>query len=282
MTGAGMMDCKKALEETNGNMDDAVKMLREKGMAQAAKRADRAAHQGVIATASLEDGRTASLIDLRSETDFVARNDEFLGLAARIAEHVARSLDDNPSLDDALASKLGGTETVGEAVTALSGKIGEKIELAGVARFTAPPSGIVDVYIHHDGTKGAMVQMDSENGAIAAGEEFRKLAHELALQVVVTSPTVVRRENIAQSDIDRELEVERHRAINEGKPEAAADKIAEGRVQKNFIAAHALYEQGYWRDEKQTVGMFLKEASNRVGTPVKVIRFMRMSTSEGA
>ncbi len=283
LTGAGMMDCKGALVETGGDIDKAQTLLREKGAVVAAKRAGRSATQGLIVAASRDNGKVGVLIDLRCETDFVARNEEFQELAKEISEYVADCAADTTPIDEIRQGKLPSRgETVVDAIQGAVGRIGEKIELARAAKFTlSAPEGIVDAYVHHDSRSGSMVEMVAENLPADAVEELQKLAHEIALQVVVFSPIFLTREDIPQSLIDEELRIQRQIAIEkEGKPEQVAEKIALGRVEKGLISQQSLMDQAYWRDDKLSVGKFVEEFEKKWSAKVRVKRFVKLTTSE--
>jgi elongation factor Ts len=242
-TDAPMMDCKKALVEADGDMEKGEKILREKGMAQAAKRADRSTNAGVVAVASSDDHKTIGAVVLESETDFVARNEDFIALANKIAEAVR----DNKSDDPLTISVNGGTvkDLISEAV----GKIRENIQLTKAVRLTseAPMAS----YVHHDKTKGSVIVIE--------GEGNHDVIRKIAIQAVASPPEVVSKDQLSQEKINKEIEVETQRAINEGKDEKMAKNIAQGRVNKEFVKKAVLLEQPFYIDPSKSVAQYLKE-----------------------
>ncbi|MDR3692395.1 MAG: translation elongation factor Ts [Fimbriimonas sp.] len=234
-TDAPMMECKAALDESEGDFDKAKNILREKGKAAAAKRSDRSTAAGVVAIASSEDGKTVGAIVLESETDFVARNEDFIAIAQGLAE-IYR---DNEVVDPA---------KVKEIVEAAVGKIRENIKLSKGVRFTS--ANPIATYVHHDKTKGSVV---TSEGAVSDA------VHKVAVQVVAFPPDVLKKEDLSQDKLDQEIEIETQRAINEGKDENLARNIAKGRVNKEFIKRAVLVEQPYYVDPSKSVAQFLAE-----------------------
>jgi elongation factor Ts len=261
-TDAPMMDCKKALDEAGGDMEQAEKILREKGMAQAAKRAGRSTNAGVVAVASSEDHKTIGAVVLESETDFVARNEDFIALANKIAEAVR----DNKS-DDPMTISVNGS-TVNDLISEAVGKIRENIQLTRAVRLTsdAPMAS----YVHHDKTKGAVVVIE--------GEGSHEVIRKIAIQAVASPPEVVSKDQLSQEKIDKEIEVETQRAINEGKDEKMAKNIAQGRVNKEFVKKAVLLEQPFYIDPSKSVAQYLKEEAK--GANVK--DFLYLSVGGGA
>ncbi len=270
-TGAGMMDCKQALIESGGDKEKAIEYLRKKGKAAAEKRADRSANEGVVVAVKSADGKTAALVELNSETDFVARNDEFKKFADDIAKLVLDWGDaSTKSLEDLKAKSLSSGRTIGDALTDLIGKIGEKLALNRFARLQVD-SGYIGSYIHGDSKLGVLVAI---SGADANSADIQQLGKDLAMQVAASAPTAVRREELDQTKIQSELDLEKDRARAEGKPEAAVAKIAEGRVNK-WIAEVTLLEQSFVKDPKVIVKSLLENASKSTGKPVDVKSFVR-------
>lgn len=261
-TDAPMMDCKKALDEASGDMESAEKILREKGMAQAAKRAGRSTNAGVVAVASSDDHKTIGAIVLESETDFVARNEDFIALANRIAEAVR----DNKS-DDPLTISVNGS-TVSDMIADAVGKIRENIQLTKAVRLTSESP--MASYVHHDKTKGAAVVIE--------GEGNHDVIRKVAIQIVASPPEVVSKDQLSQEKIDKEIQVETQRAINEGKDEKLAKNIAQGRVNKEFVKKAVLLEQPFYIDPAKSVGQYLKEEAK--GANVK--DFVYLSVGGGS
>ncbi|GBC90036.1 MAG: translation elongation factor Ts [Fimbriimonadales bacterium] len=270
-TGAGFMDCKRALEQAGGDMEEARKILRQKGAVIATKRASKEVNQGVIAGKVSADGRTGVLIDLRCETDFVARNEEFLALAEELLQAV-EAFGQEGQLETLLQQPAPSDSslTLEKRIELVMGKTGERVALQNyaIARVPEGANGVVDVYIHHNKMVGVMVVLTGS----ADAETLRQLAHEVAIQIAWSTPTYISKDEIPQEELQKELEIEKQRALNEGKPEQVAENIARGRVQKGYIQKVALLEQPYYRDESKTIGALLKEK----GADITVQRFVRL------
>ncbi len=270
-TGAGFMDCKSALEQAGGDMEKARLILREKGAIIASKRASKEVNQGVIAGLVSEDGRTGALIDLRCETDFVARNEEFQNLAAELLQHVLAvgaegqmdAILQRPALNDS-------SITVEKQIEIAIGKTGERIAFQNYALARVPDgeNGVVDIYIHHNKLVGVMVVLTGS----ADRDAMQQVAHEIAIQIAWSMPQYLSRDDIPAEMLQQEIEIEKQRAINEGKPENVAENIARGRVNKNFVQKVALLEQPFYKDESKTIGDMLKA----VGSDLKIARFVRL------
>jgi elongation factor Ts len=248
MTGAGMMDCKKALQEAEGNFEKAVEIIRKKGQAIANKRADRDATEGVVLAGSNENHNKSALVVLNCETDFVAKNEKFVEFANSILNI---ALEGNPgSLDDLKKLKIG-DQTVEEAVVEQIGVIGEKLDLAHFDQIKAPS---VITYIHPGNKLASMVGFND------AGVD-QQVAKDIAMQVAAMGPIAVDKENVSQEVIDRELEIGKEQARREGKPENILDKIAEGKLNK-FFKENTLLNQEFVKDNKKTIRQYLKEQAN--------------------
>ncbi len=281
-TGAGMMDCKKALEEAGGDMQAAVDILRKKGIAKADKRADRAASEGQIVIATSPDGRTAGMIELNCETDFVGRNDEFVALAQQLADHVAQ----DASVDGEVTVGAEGAylntpwsfdkaRTVGDVVKASSAKTGEKVELRRIARFQS--AGVVGSYLHFNGKAGVLADITGGTGEAAA-----QLGKHVAEHIAAGVPTVaiaVDRDGVSPEFIERERAIFVAQAVESGKPEAIAQKMTEGRIAKLFGEV-TLLGQPWVRDDKQTVHDLVQGAAKEAGQPLAVQRFIRFKMGE--
>ncbi|MBX9929334.1 MAG: translation elongation factor Ts [Gemmatimonadaceae bacterium] len=271
-TGAGMMDCKKALDETGGDMDKAVDFLRKKGIAKAEKRADRAASEGQIVTLLSADGTTGAMIELNCETDFVGRNDEFVALSKSIAAHVLQ----DASVDGVVTVGAEGAYlkspwsqgagTVGEVVKAASAKTGENVVLKHVARFVA--TGTVGSYLHFNGKVGVLVAVTG-----GADDAAKALAGTVAEHVAAAVPApalAVDRDGVPADAVAREREIFAAQAKESGKPDNIIARMVEGRVAKYF-AEIVLTEQPWVRDDSKTIGQIVKEA----GAGLAVARFAR-------
>ncbi|MCB0824424.1 MAG: elongation factor Ts [Bacteroidales bacterium] len=258
MTGAGMMDCKKALVETEGDFEKAIDLLRKKGQKVASKRADKEANEGIVLAQTTTDNKYGVVFMLNCETDFVAKNDEFVNFANGIME---KALSEKPaSVEDLKALKLN-DRTVEENITEMVGKTGEKMDLSG---FEVIEAEKVFAYNHMGNKLATVLGLNKANGVDEAG-------HQLAMQVAAMAPVAVDRGDVPQEVIDKELEIGREQAREEGKPEAMLDKIAEGKLNK-FFKENTLLNQDFVRDSKKTVAQFLKE----VDGDLKVTGFKRL------
>lgn len=262
VTGVGMMDCKKALEEAGGDFDAAIDILRKKGQKVAAKRADRDAKEGLIVARSANGGKTAALVEVNCETDFVARNDDFSNFAGEIADLV---IDKQPADLDALrALTLGDGRTVETALTDMTGKIGEKIDVRRFAVVTSD-AGQVVAYIHPGSRLGVLIDADGAN--------VEEVGRDAAMQVAALNPVSTSRDEVPDEIKQKELEIGRETARNEGKPDAILEKIAQGKLER-YYKDNVLLEQPFVKDASMTVGEMLKKA----GANVK--RFVRFALGD--
>jgi elongation factor Ts len=243
-TGAGMMDAKRALEENMGDFDAAGKWLRERGLGKAAERSDRENAEGAVAVATAQDGSAAALVQLKSETDFVAKSPQFVALVEELAQLVANKG------EDAVAARQ-------DAIDDLKVSLKENIALGEVVRFDAAPGNVLDTYLHVQngrGVNGILVEL--ANGS-------RELAHDVAVHIAFGKPSVLTRDEVPAADIDAEREALTSQTRNEGKPDAALPKIVEGKLNGWFkrVPGGVLLEQPYAKDDKQTVQQVLGGAS---------------------
>ena len=238
-TDAPMMECKAALDEADGDFDRAKQLLREKGKAAAGKRAGRATSAGVVAMSVHHDHNIVGAVVLESETDFVARNEDFVTLAQELAEIFLHT---EPGADP-LAVKHG-EKTVGEMIEGGVALFRENIKLAKALRITSDSQ--LCSYVHHDRTKGSIIELTGD-------ASVREVGRSVAIQVVAFPPEVVSKEQLSKEMLDREIETETQRAINEGKPEAIAKNIAQGRVNKEFVNKAVLLEQPFYVDPSKSV-----------------------------
>ena len=257
ITGAGMMDCKKALVECEGDKDKAIDYLREKGIAKAAKKAGRIASEGVVAAAS--DGKTACIVEINSETDFVAKNENFLALVKKIAEHIVAC---KPADMDALnASQMDG-KTVAEVMTEAVASIGEKLSLRRFEVYTTE-DGQLATYIHMGGKIGIIVELSGGD---------KTLGKDVAMQIAAAKPQCIGREDVDQEALAHEREVLRKQALEEGKPEKIVEKMVDGRINKYYKEV-CLVEQEFVKDSDKTIKDIL--------AGVEVRRFARFEMGEG-
>lgn len=263
-TGAGMMDCKKALMESDGDLEKAVEILRKKGAAVAAKRAERSANEGIVMTKISDDKKFGSIAEINCETDFVAKNEDFVTLANDVIETVFT--EHVNSVDDLYKKK----PELKEKVTELVGKIGEKIEVSRVLSENADNGILVD-YIHMGSKLGVLIKFDNVNDS---KEDLFKLGKDFAMQVAAMNPISVYRDEISKETIDKEIEIYKAVARKEGKPDHILDKIANGKLNK-FYQENCLSEQTFIKDNSKTVGDIIKEFNTNHGMKVKISLFHR-------
>jgi len=266
-TGAGMMDCKKALTEAEGEVERAIEILREKGLAKAAKRAGRDTSEGAVAI-SIEGGQ-GTIVELGCETDFVAKNEQFQKLVQEVADAV-RGAAGVSDIEAALAAPMGG-DSVEAQIAAAVGRVGENIQLKRVARIEA--EGVVGGYVHGVGTLGVLVGLAGASGAEAA-----EAARDLAMHVAAADPTplAVDRDGIDAAVIEKEQTILRAQALESGKPENIVDNMVKGRLNK-FYAEHCLLEQAFVKDPDRKVGDVVGGIEGAA-----VIGFVRFKLGESA
>lgn len=270
-TGAGMMDCKKALTESNGDLEKAVDILREKGLAAAAKKSGRVAAEGVVAAFVSEDKKHAGLVEFNCETDFVSANEAFAGLASAIAELVAKN--EVTSVEDIKALKLN-DGTVQDAINALIAKLGENMSLRRFEKIHAA-DGLVAAYIHMGGKIGVLVQAKTET----VSDEVSNVARDVAMHVAALNPQFLDKTSVDADTIEREKEIYRVQALNEGKPANIVEKMVLGRVNK-FLKEVCLVEQMFVKNPDLTIAGFLKEESKKHGD-IQLVKFTRFEKGEG-
>jgi elongation factor Ts len=269
-TGAGMMDCKRALEASNGDMEAAIDFLRKKGAATGAKRAERAAKEGVIATRVSADGTTGVAVEVNCETDFVGRSDDFTGFANNVVEAILR---DRPASVEALAAlKSPAGKTIAELQNDLLAKVGEKIE---VRRFQIVPSadGSVSSYTHLGSKIGVLVEF---GGMDASGAQTGR---DVAMQVAAMNPLCVSRDEVSKEAIERELDIYRTQAKNEGKKDQIVERIASGRLEKYYQEV-CLLDQTFIKDPGKTIKDVMADLSKATGKTATVRKFVRFHLGE--
>ena len=267
MTAAGMMDCKKALVEVEGDLEKAVDWLRQKGMAKAAKKSGRATSEGLVTVAASADGMHIAMGSLLCETDFVARGEQFQAMATRVTQVI---LEKAPADAEALDALLG------EEVTQLIASVGENMQLGKFARFSKKGANdVVGQYIHANSKIGVLVYLTCGKAESASKPEVQELAKNLAMQVAAASPLALDASCLDPAAVEREREVYRQKAIEEGKPAQIVDKIADGAVKK-FQKEVCLMDQLYIRDDKKTIADVVREAGKTIGDEIKVTGFERI------
>lgn len=269
-TGAGMADCKKALVEANGDMSLAIEVLRKKGAASAAKRSEKTANEGAILTATINDGKTAAIVEVNCETDFVARNAEFEAFVRNVLDKLVT----NDANDwDTLKNIVVDGETLENKFNEILSKFSEKIEIKRLEKFNT--DGFFASYIHIGNKLNVLVEVD--NGDLS--DESKVLVRDIAMQVAAMDPQFVDRASVNQETLLKEIEIYKQQAIDSGKKEDIAERIAQGRLDK-FFAEQCLIEQSFIKDGNKVVGDVLAEISKNTGKEVKIRRFIRYMLGE--
>jgi len=276
-TGAGILDTKKALEAVDGDFDKAVELLREKGLARAAKKASREANEGQVAILVKDKG--ASLVEVNCETDFVARTDDFQAFVNTMAEHVL----DNPglaTLDDLLESehKAFAGKTISSVVQEHISKLGENIVVKRFDRYTMAGPGLIEGYLHPGGRIGVLVEVSVEDAA-HQGDALTDLAHDVALQIAAVHPRYLSREDIPAKVVDKEREIFLAQLAEDKKPDNIKERIVEGKLRK-FYEEICLLEQAFVKDDKLSVEQLLKQKGKELGSPVTINRFTRFELGD--
>ncbi len=272
-TGAGMMDCKKALTETNGDMDKAVEVLREKGLAAAAKKAGRVAAEGVVKTFISEDMKKGSIVEVNCETDFVADNTEFIEFASKVAEIAANT--DATTVEELIAEKFNNEKTIKEVLTELIAKIGENMTVRRFEKLSLE-NGVIQSYIHGGGRIGVLVKVacDKESNII------KEVAKDVCMQIAAANPLFLSESEVDNKALETEKEIYRAQALNEGKPEHIVEKMVEGRIKKYYKEV-CLLDQPWVKDGDKSIAKYLEEKSKEVGSPITIEKYFRFERGEG-
>lgn len=277
-TGCGMMDCKKALTEANGNVDEAIKLLRERGLAVAAKKADRIAAEGVVDILVSEDGKTAAMVEINSETDFVAKNETFREFVRNVLKTILKSRPQN--LEALLSAPFAEGDMTVEA--ALKDKIFTIGENLNIRRFVVV-DGVFSTYVHGKGQTGIIITFDADEAAVAH-PEFAEVAKNVALQAAALPSVYVSKEDVPASVLAEEKEILatqiKQDPKNAAKPANIIEKMVEGKLGK-FYENNCLLEQAYVKDDSLTVGKYVQEAAKRLGGSIKVTGCYRYEKGEG-
>lgn len=263
-TGAGMMDCKKVLTETDGDMEKAIELLRERGIAKAAKKSDRVAAEGLVDAYISEDGKIGAVVEINAETDFVSKNHEFKNFVADVAKQIVIS---NPAnVEELLLQKsiAESDKTVQEVLTNKIATIGENMTIRRFARFESA-NGVVEKYIHGEGKIGVLVEMENADAA---------LAKDICMQIAAAKPEFLDRASVPAERVDKEMEILKAQAMNEGKPAEIAEKMVQGRIGK-FYGEICLLEQPFVKDPDMKVNKLLETKS------AKINQFARLEKGEG-
>ena len=262
-TGAGMMDCKKVLAETNGDEEKAIELLRERGIAKAAKKSDRIAAEGLVTTYVSEDKKIGAVVEVNAETDFVAKNEEFRSFVADVARQVVEK---NPATVEELLKQPSISEegkTVGEVLTGKIATIGENMSIRRFERFET--TGLVESYIHGDGKIGVLVEIEGGNS---------QFAKDICMQIAAAKPEYLDRDSVPSDRLQKEMEILKAQAMNEGKPAEIAEKMVQGRIGK-FYGEICLVEQEFVKNPDIKISKLAEENN------AKIIRFARFEKGEG-
>lgn len=262
-TGAGMMDCKKVLTETDGDMERAIELLRERGIAKAAKKSSRVAAEGLVAAYVSEDGKTGAVVEVNAETDFVGKNDEFKSFVNDVAKQIVEK---NPADVEALLAQESIAEpgkTVQEVLTNKIATIGENMSIRRFVRYES--NGIVGSYIHGEGKIGVLVDMENADN---------ELAKDICLQIAAAKPEFLNRESVTPERVAKEMEILKAQAMNEGKPAEIAEKMVQGRINK-FYGEICLMEQEFVKDPDTKINKLLESKG------AKINNFARLEKGEG-
>ena len=275
MTGAGMMECKKALTEAEGEIEKAVDVLRTRGLAAVAKKAGRATNEGTVMALVSDDGHAGALVELNCETDFVGMNDKFKAYATKIAEAV---LANKPADLDALKASSYEGETVDEIVTDAIHTLGENIQLSRFAYVEDEKGGIAS-YIHGGGKIGVLVESKLGDPSLASNEEFKLFGRDIAMQVAAANPVAATRESVPADVVEHEKEIYKAQAAESGKPENIQEKMATGRLEK-FYKENCLTEQAYVKNPDQTVAQYAEAVAKELGTTIELVSYVRFMLGE--
>ena len=278
ITGAGMMECKKALVETEGNIEEAVDFLRTRGLASLAKKAGRATNEGAIASFVSDDSKTGVLIEVNCETDFVGTNAVFTRFVADLAHIVAQAAPvDSAALQQCAFLERG--ITVEEVFGEVAGKLGENMTISRFVRHEIAGTGALATYIHGGARIGIMVAYAFEKQETASNVAFTTYARDVAMQVAAADPIAVAREDFEAAVVDHELGIYKAQAAESGKPEQIQEKMAQGRLQK-FFKEQALVEQAFVKDPDISIGELTARTSKEVGDTISITSFVRYNLGE--
>ena len=271
MTGQGMMDCKRALQESDGDIDQAVEVLRKKGLATLAKRTGRETSEGLVIAKTSEDGKTSAIATLCCETDFVAKSDDFVAAAEALADYALACAVDQGT-EDLLGTTLDGTK-FNDILTETVSKTGEKIRVGDYTKYKLDGPGLIATYIHFNGKLGTMLEIETNDNNVAAADVMKQTASDIAMHITAVSPLALDRDGIDPETIEREKAIFAEQVKN--KPANIIDKIVEGKMKK-FYTENCLLDQPFVKDDSKSVAQILTEASKQAGGQAKIKRFVRL------
>ena len=270
MSGQGMMDCKKALQEADGDMNEAINILRKKGLATLAKRAERETSQGLVVCKNSDDGKIAAMATLCCETDFVAKSDDFIAAAQSLADF-ALACPADEGIENILETAVDGKK-YNDLLTETVSKTGEKTQVGDYAKYKLEGPGLISTYIHFNNKVGTMVQIDTSDDATASSDTLKRTAGDIAMHITATKPLALNKDQIDAETIEREKAIFAEQVKN--KPENIIEKIVMGKMQK-FFAENCLLLQPFVKDDSKTVEQVLAEAAKTTGGKANIKRFIR-------
>jgi len=270
LSGQGMMDCKKALQEADGDIEKAISVLRKKGLATLAKRADRETSEGLVVSKISEDGRAAAMATLCCETDFVTKSDDFES-AGKILADYALACSANEGVENVLETVVEDRKYK-DILTETVSKMGEKIQVGDFAKYELGGPGLISTYVHFNGKVGTMVQIDTSDESTAGSEGLKRAAADIAMHITATKPLALDKDGISPEIIEQEKSIAAEQVKN--KPANIVDKIVEGKMKK-FFAENCLVEQRFVKDDSKSVAEVLSEAAKQGGGEAKIRRFAR-------
>jgi elongation factor Ts len=294
-TGAGMMECKKALVEANGNLEEAEVILRKRGITSAGKKEGRSTKQGMIAAHVNSDAKLGVLVEVNCESDFVARTEDFQSLAAEIAAHIAETKPKTVRVEDVTEAERtnfkqhealyeqkfakNGDTTVGELVKEKIAKLGENINVSRFVLYDVNGTGAVGHYVHTGSQIGVLLEARMNSASTAGNDDFKKLVHDIAMQIAAAHPQCVSKDDVPADLLNKEREIQKERARGEGKPEKMLDKIVEGRLSK-FYEETCLLEQPFIRENTMSIGELIRNTSTKLNDKITISRFVRYKVGD--
>ncbi len=276
-TNAGMMDCKKALEETKGDFDAAIEWLRVKGLSAAAKKAGRIAAEGAVFAQTV--GNTGIVVEVNSETDFVARNEGFQALVKDVAEHITHAVNVVGDILEQTFHK-NPTKKVGEMMTEATAKIGEKIAIRRFEKYTAAPNSVVHTYVHGEGKIGVLIEVVASKPEATNNPAMRTFAQDVCLHIAAMNPMAISSAEIPADVVAKEKEVLKAKNLEQGKKADMIDKIVEGQIRK-FLAENCLVDQAFVKNPDIKISDLAKEVGKTVGADLTIKRFTRFELGAG-
>jgi len=275
-TSAPMMDCKKVLTETNGDLEASIKLLRERGIMKSAKMSDRAAKEGVITSRINPDATSGLLLEVNCETDFVSKNESFQAFVGDIADALAAS---KAADHEAALAHQHGEQSIEDTIKSKVGEVGENLQFRKYVRYDAATGGVVASYIHLGGKVGVLIEVGTTKPETAGTDSFKELIKDLTLHIAACAPKGLSRDDIPQSVVDNELDIFRARLEAEGKPANIIENILKGQIGK-FFAESCFLEQGFVKDSDIKVSALLEAKGKELGDTLTVTRFVRFGLGE--